>query len=79
MNKYQLIPVREPTTDQSTDITRIQLGEPMDFAMVIYNNMGEGLLTGTENDSYTTKTHLTIGDGFGNPTMGDFRNLGCTT
>ena len=37
-----------PTTDQSTDTTKVQLGEPMSFIGVTYRNMGEELLIGTE-------------------------------
>jgi hypothetical protein len=30
------------------DTTKVQFGEPMSFAGVIYRNKGEGLLTGAE-------------------------------
>ena len=39
---------REPMTDQSMGITKVQLCEPMGLSQVIYKNMGERLLTGTE-------------------------------
>jgi hypothetical protein len=35
-------------TDQSTDNTKVKLGEPMSFTEIIYRDMGEGLVTGTE-------------------------------
>jgi hypothetical protein len=34
---------REPTTDQSMNTTKVQLGDPMSFIGVTYRNMGEGL------------------------------------
>ena len=39
---------RNPTTDQSTDTTKVQLGKPMSFIGVTYRTMGEGLLTRAE-------------------------------
>ena len=38
-------PTSEPTTDQSTDTTKIQLGELISFTGVTYRSMGEGLPT----------------------------------
>lgn len=66
MSKHLLIPDREPTTDQSTDI-RVQLGEPVDFIRAVYRSMDGGLLTGAENDRCTTKTHPSMGDSLWNP------------
>ena len=43
-----LTPDSEPTTDQSTNVTKVQLGEPMSFTGVTYRGMDERLLTGTE-------------------------------
>lgn len=40
---------REPPKEQSTDTTKVPLDEPMSLLGVIYGNMGEELLTGTEN------------------------------
>lgn len=41
-------PDREPTKDQSRDVTRVQLEETMSFTGVTYRNMGEASLTGAE-------------------------------
>lgn len=49
-------------TDPSTDITRIQLAEPINVTRVIYKNMGGGLLAGAENDRCTTKTYPSMGE-----------------
>lgn len=35
-------------TDQSTDITKTEFGEPLGFIGAIYRNMAEGLLIGRE-------------------------------
>lgn len=35
-------------TDQSTDTTNAQFGEPMSFIGITYKWMGEGLFTGAE-------------------------------
>ena len=43
-----LFPARKLTTDQSTTITKVQLGESIHFIGVTYRNMGEGLLIGAE-------------------------------
>jgi hypothetical protein len=43
-----LIPDKELMTDQSTDTTNIQLGEPVSFIHLTYWSIGEGLLTGEE-------------------------------
>ena len=39
---------RDHMTNQSTNITKVQLGEPMSFIGVTYRNMGEGSCTGAE-------------------------------
>ena len=39
---------RELLTVQSTNTTKVQLGEPVSFIGVTYRNMGEGLLMGAE-------------------------------
>lgn len=44
-NTRLLTPGRETMTD-STETTRVQLGEPMRVTEVTYRIMGEGLLTG---------------------------------
>jgi hypothetical protein len=57
-----LIPDREPTTDQSTDATK--LSEPMNFIGVTYRNMSEGYLQEQKwlKDSCITKVHPSMGD-----------------
>lgn len=54
-----LSPDRKPTTDQSIDTTRVQLGEPMTFIEFTYRSIVEGLFTGTEmtKNNYIIKTH----------------------
>jgi hypothetical protein len=47
---------REPTTNQSTDTTKVQLGTQMGFIGVIYMAIGEKLLTGVEMIQMTPKT-----------------------
>lgn len=44
MNKLLLSPGRKPTEDQSKDTINPQLGEPMIFIEIIYQNMSEGYL-----------------------------------
>lgn len=44
-NTRLLTPDREPTTDHSTDSTKVQ---PVSFTDATYRRMGEGLLTGAE-------------------------------
>lgn len=39
---------RKPTTDQSTDITKVRHGEPMNFVGIVCRNMGKGLFIGAE-------------------------------
>lgn len=39
---------REPMTNQGTDITKFQHGEPVSFVGVTYVSVGEGFLTGAE-------------------------------
>lgn len=43
-----LTPDRDTMTDESTDITKVQFGEPVSFVGVTYRNMGESLLIGGE-------------------------------
>lgn len=43
-----LTPDGKPMIDQSTDTTKVQLGEPTGFTGVTYRNTGEGSLTGAE-------------------------------
>lgn len=45
---HLVTPDRDPITDQSTDTTKGQLGEPMNSLGFVYRNMGERLLTGAE-------------------------------
>jgi hypothetical protein len=47
-NIHPLSPEREPMTGQNMDATKVQLCDPVSFIEIIYNNMGERLLTGTE-------------------------------
>ena len=49
----------EQTTDQSTNITNMQLCEPMSFIGVTYRNVGEELITGTE---ILKEAHPSMGD-----------------
>jgi hypothetical protein len=44
--QHLFTPDREPSTDQSTNMTEVLLSER--FIMLIYRNVGEGLLTGAE-------------------------------
>lgn len=48
MQPTLLTPDRDTMTDQSTDITKVQFGEPVSFVGVTYKNMGESLLLGGE-------------------------------
>lgn len=41
-------------TNESTDSSRAQFGEPLSFIGITYRNMGEGLFTGAKKDSKTT-------------------------
>lgn len=43
-----LIPNREIMTNQGSDTTHVQLGEPMSFIGVAYRNTGEASLIGGE-------------------------------
>lgn len=45
---HLLTPDKEPMTDQSTNATQVQLGEPRSFTGFTYRNMGEASLTGAE-------------------------------
>lgn len=48
---YLFTPDREPMTDQNTDATKVQLGEPMNcigVTGIYYRNVGESLFTGAE-------------------------------
>lgn len=47
-NTRLLTPDWEPTTEQSMDITKVQLDEPVSFIGVAYRNMNEELLSGAE-------------------------------
>lgn len=47
-DEHLLNPDNEPTTDQSTDTAKVELGEPMVFTGVSSKNMGERLLTGVK-------------------------------
>lgn len=40
-----------PTTDQNTNTTKVQRGEPRSFMGDVYRNVGVEILTGAENDS----------------------------
>jgi hypothetical protein len=58
-------PNRDPTTDQSTNTTKVQLGEPMSFIGVASRNMGERLLTGaemTQRQLHHSVTHSRVHD-----------------
>lgn len=62
---YLLTSYREPTTDQSSDTTRVQHGEAVGFIGVIYRSVGEGLHSRSRNDSessHTTEAHSSMGD-----------------
>lgn len=48
VNKLQITPDREPRTDQSKDIMKIQLGEPLNFIGVISRSVVGLLFTGAE-------------------------------
>lgn len=48
---HLLTPDRKPTTDQSTNTTKDQLGEPKSFIGVSYRNMGEGVTYRSRSDS----------------------------
>lgn len=48
LGRHNICMPQMPTADQSTDMTKVQLAEPMSFSMIIYKNMGKGLLTGAE-------------------------------
>lgn len=52
-NKHLFTPIREPTTDQSMDTTKIQLDEQIKYYWD-YGNRSEGLLKGT----YMTQRQL---------------------
>ena len=41
-------PDKEPITDQNTETTKVQLGEPVSFIRVAYRNMGRDFLIGAE-------------------------------
>lgn len=56
---YLLTPESKPLTGQSIDTTKIHLGEHMGFFGVIYRNMGEGILMGTEIIQTTVSPKLT--------------------
>lgn len=45
---HLLTPYMGTTVDQSTDTTKVQLGEPVTSTVVTYRNMDAWLLTGTE-------------------------------
>lgn len=45
---HLLPPDKKPTTAQSTNTTKVQLGEPKRFTGVSYRNMDEGSLTEAE-------------------------------
>lgn len=48
MHKHILNPDGEPTTDQSEDVTKVQIGESLNFIRVTYRDMGDELLTRAE-------------------------------
>ena len=45
---HLLPPDKKPTTAQSTNTTKVQLGDPKRFTGVSYRNMDEGSLTEAE-------------------------------
>lgn len=53
-------PVKDPKTDQSMDVTKVQLGKPVMFLEVDYRSMGEGFLTGTEMTQRTALPRPTL-------------------
>lgn len=63
MNKCLLTPYRETLTDQNTDTTKVQLGEPRSFPGVAYRSLGEELRSRAAMiGSCLNETHLNLGN-----------------
>ena len=58
-NILLLIPDSEPTTEQSMDTSKVQLGEPVSFIGVSHRITDEGLLTGAEMTQRQLSPQLT--------------------
>lgn len=62
VSKHLLTPDGELTTDQGTDINKVQHGEPVNFTEVKYRNIGEELTYRDRSDSKMAVLPKAFGD-----------------